>query len=96
MQTQQSPSVEDLSKHPVVSRKQWLEARSELLIAVGGQGAECQPVEAVLGGEHALAPRRGTPELDRRLDRFRARAREQAPFDPAAGECDQLFGKQAG
>jgi predicted dithiol-disulfide oxidoreductase (DUF899 family) len=31
MQTQQSPSAEDLSRHSVVSRNQWLEARMALL-----------------------------------------------------------------
>ena len=31
MQTQPSPSVEDLSTHPVVSRNQWVEARKALL-----------------------------------------------------------------
>jgi len=30
MQTQQSPSVQDLSTHPVVSRHQWLDARKAL------------------------------------------------------------------
>ncbi|MBV9875907.1 MAG: DUF899 domain-containing protein [Verrucomicrobia bacterium] len=31
MQTQQSPTIEDLSTHPVISRDEWLEARKALL-----------------------------------------------------------------
>ena len=59
-------------------------------------GAERQAVEAVVGGEDARASGRGAPELDRRLDRLAAGAREQAALDPAAGEPDQLLGEQAG
>src|SRR5262249_56111604 len=61
-------------------RQQGLEARRELLVAVGREGAERQPMETVLGGGHALTLRRGAPELDRGLDRLRAGAREQAAF----------------
>ena len=40
--------------------------------------------------------RRGAAELERRLDRLGAGAREEAALDPPAGEADQLLGEQAG
>ena len=53
-------------------------------------------MEAMLGGDDSLAFRRCAPELECRLDRFAARVREQATFDSAAGERDQLLGQEAG
>ena len=69
-------------RHLLESRQERLEARRELFVAVRRERAECQAVEAVLGGEDAFASGAG--------------AREQAALDPAACEADQLLGEQAG
>ena len=76
--------------------QQRLEACFELLVAVHRGCAERQSVEAVVGGEDARASGRRAPELDRRLDRLAAGAREQAALDAAAGEPGQGLGEQAG
>ena len=76
--------------------QQRLEARLELLVAVHRGCAERQSVETVLGGEDARASGRRAPELDCRLDRLAAGAREQAALDSAAGEPGQRLGEQAG
>ena len=53
-------------------------------------------MEAVLGGDDAGATGGGAPQLERRLDRLRSGAREQAALDPPAGERGQLLREQAG
>ena len=51
-------------------------------------------MEAVLCGEHARSARRCASELDRRLDRLRAGAREQHALQPRRRAADQLLRKQ--
>ena len=61
--------------------QQRAEAVGELGIAVRGERAEREPVEAVVGGDDAAALRRRAAELQRRLDRLGAGAREEAALE---------------
>ena len=88
--------LEVAERHLLERGQERPEAVGELAAAVGREGAERQAVEGVVGGEDARAPGRGAPDLDRRLDRLAAGAREQATLDPASGEPDQSLGEQAG
>jgi hypothetical protein len=53
-------------------------------------------VERVLGREDALPLRRRSPQLQRRLDRLGARAREEGPLDARRRAAQQLLGEQGG
>ena len=58
--------------------------------------AERQPVEAVVGREDARALRRGAAELERRLDRLGAGAREEHALEPRRRAREQRLREQAG
>src|SRR6266542_781263 len=74
--------VEIAERHPVEPGQQRPEAGGELVVAVRRERAEREAVEAVLGGEHSGALRRGAAELQRGLDGLGAGAREEHPFEP--------------
>ena len=73
--------------------QQRLEAVGERRVAGRGEGAERQPVEASLDGDDARAAGRRTPDLDRRLDRFRAGAREEHAPEARGRSLQQLVGE---
>ena len=52
-------------------------------------------MEAVLDGDDARAPGGGAADLDRRLDRLGARAREQDASEPARRALEQRLGERA-
>ena len=88
--------VEVAERHPVEAREQRLEARRELRVAVRAERAEREPVEAVVGGDDARALRRCAAELERRLVRLGAGAREEAALDARRRAREQRVGEQPG
>ncbi len=86
--------VEVVPGNPLEPGQERAEAVGELGVRVRRQRPERQPVEAVLRREHARAPGRRAAELDRRLDRLGARAREERAPDARRRAAQQLLREQ--
>ena len=86
--------VEVAERHLREAGQQRPEALGELGVAVRRERAEREPVEAVLGREDARAAGRGAAELERRLDRLGARAREEHALEPRRRAPEQLLGEE--
>ncbi len=87
--------VEIAERNLLEAGQQWPEALRELGVAVRRQRAEGQPVEAVVDGDDAAAPRRRAAQLERGLDRLGAGARELHALEPSGRAPEQGFGEEA-
>ena len=83
--------LEIAERDRVAARQQRPEAGTELVVAVERQRPEREPVEPVIGVEHARAAGRGARDLDRRLDRLGSRVRRHHRGDAARCARQQLL-----
>ena len=88
--------LELAERHAVEAGQERAEAVGELRVAVRRERAEREPVEPVVGRDDARALRRGAAELERRLDRFGAAAREEAALEPRRRAREELLREQSG
>ncbi len=87
--------LEVVLRHAGESEQQRLERIAELGRTAGRERADREPVERVLQGDDPGAAGRRASHLQRGLDGFGARAREQHPLQPAGQPCEQRLGKLA-
>ena len=87
--------IEVSERHALEAGKERPEPRGELGVAVRRERTERQAVEAVVDREHARAFRRCAAELERRLDRLGAGAREEHPLEPGRRACQQRLGEES-
>src|SRR5581483_7650174 len=88
--------VEVAEGDAVEAGQERLEARGELVVAVRRQGAERQPVEAVIGRDDARTLRRRAAELQRGLDRLGAARGEEHAAESVRRPLEERLGEQTG
>ena len=88
--------IEVAERHRVAARQQRLEALPELRVAVDRQRAEREPVETVVAIQDPRAAGGASGELERRLHRLGAGARQHHAVERRRRPRDQLLCQHSG
>jgi hypothetical protein len=75
--------------------KKRLEGRREVGAPVRRQRSESEPVEAAVDRDDSLPPGRGPADLQRRLDRLRARVRKEDAPEARRRDAQEFLGEEA-